>query len=157
MLHLLSCKRMHTGNSIVIKAPKQMIFDAAADLAKWPAILPHYRYIYFYEKSATRNLVKMAATRSGIPISWVSEQVIDREAFEVRFTHLKAFTKGMYVVWTFDEKPDGVHVNILHDLKFRFRPIAPLAEKIIGGFFIQNIANKTLACMKRHLENTRKP
>ena len=37
----------------------------------------------------------MAANRSGIPISWMSEQIIDREKFEVRFHHLKAFTKGM--------------------------------------------------------------
>jgi hypothetical protein len=42
----------------------------------------------------------MAATRSGIPISWTSEQIIDRDRVEVRFCHLKAFTKGMRVVWT---------------------------------------------------------
>jgi hypothetical protein len=35
----------------------------------------------------------MAATRSGIPISWTSEQIIDRDRVEVRFHHLKAFTK----------------------------------------------------------------
>lgn len=144
---------MHTGNSIVMRAPKERIFETAANLELWPKILPHYRYIHYFEKSPTRNVVKMAATRSGIPIAWTSEQIIDRDACEVRFHHLKAFTKGMKVVWTFTEKPEGVLVEILHDLNFRVPALAPVADKIIGEFFIQNIANKTLACMKQYLEN----
>jgi ribosome-associated toxin RatA of RatAB toxin-antitoxin module len=135
-----------------MRAPRQAIFETAADLSKWPEILPHYRYIHYFEKSPERNIVKMAAVRSGIPISWVSEQWIDRERCEVRFRHLKAFTKGMEVVWTFEETPDGVKVTIIHDLRFRIPALAPLADPIIGGFFIDHIAGRTLACMKEHLE-----
>jgi hypothetical protein len=94
----------------------------------------------------------MAATRSGIPISWTSEQIIDRDRVEVRFRHLKAFTKGMRVVWTFQEVPAGVLVEIEHDLAFRVKILAPIADKIIGDFFIYNIANKTLRCMKSYVE-----
>lgn len=145
---------MHTGNSILMRAPKERIFETAADLSRWPEILPHYRYIHYFEKSPSRNIVKMAATRSGIPISWVSEQIIDRDACEVRFIHLKAFTKGMKVVWTFEETAGGVLVKILHDLEFRVPALAPLANKIIGDFFIQHVANNTLRCMKDYLEKT---
>jgi ribosome-associated toxin RatA of RatAB toxin-antitoxin module len=143
---------MHTGNSIIMRAPKSAIFEAAANLECWPDILPHYRYIRYLERGAERNIVVMAAVRSGIPISWTSEQIIDRDKMEVRFHHLKAFTKGMGVVWTFDEKPEGVLVQIIHDLRFRVPPLAPIADKIIGGFFISHIANQTLRCMKAHLE-----
>ena len=145
---------MHTGNSIFMRAPRQAIFETAADLALWPQILPHYRYIHFYEKSPSRNVVKMAAIRSGIRIAWTSEQIIDREKMEVRFHHLKALTKGMRVVWTFTDTPEGVRVEILHDMTFRVAALAPLADKIIGDFFIENIASKTLRCMKAHLEKT---
>lgn len=137
-----------------MRAPLERIFETAADLSRWPDILPHYRYIRYIERSPGRNVVKMAAVRSGIPISWVSEQRIDREKCEVRFHHLEAFTKGMDVVWTFDETPDGVKVSIMHDLRFRIRALAPLAERIIGGFFIGHVAGRTLDCMKRHLERT---
>ena len=143
---------MHTTTAITIRSPKERIFEAAADLERWPEILPHYRYIHYFEKSPVRNVVKMAATRSGIPIAWTSEQIIDRDALEVRFTHLRAWTKGMRVVWTFTDTPDGVRVEIVHDLNFRWPLLAPLAEKIIGGFFIDPVANKTLRCMKAHLE-----
>ena len=144
---------MHKANSITMCAPKAQIFEVAANLELWPKILPHYRYIRYLERSPERNVVIMAAKRSGIPISWMSEEIIDRDRMEVRFNHLKAFTKGMRVVWTFRDTPDGVRVEILHDLAFRIPALAPIADRIIGGFFIHNIANKTLRCMKAYVES----
>ena len=144
---------MHKTNSIIMHASRAEIFETAANLELWPEILPHYRYIKYLERGTDRNVVIMAAIRSGIPISWVSEQVIDREKFEVRFHHLKAFTKGMFVVWSFKETPAGVIVEIAHDLNFRVPALAPLAEPIIGDFLIHYIANRTLQCMKAYLEN----
>jgi ribosome-associated toxin RatA of RatAB toxin-antitoxin module len=143
---------MHKTNSIVIHAAKLAIFDAAANLELWPKILPHYRYIRFLERGVDRNVVVMAARRSGIPISWTSEQIIDREKLEIRFHHLKAWTKGMRVVWTFCDRHDGVLVTISHDLRFRVPALAPLVDLIIGDFFISNVASKTLRCMKQYLE-----
>jgi ribosome-associated toxin RatA of RatAB toxin-antitoxin module len=143
---------MHKTNSIIMCASKMMVFETAANLELWPRILPHYRHIRYLEQSPSRNIVVMAATRSGIPVSWTSEQIIDRDRHEVRFRHLKAFTKGMRVVWAFQEVPDGVLVEIKHDLTFRVKILAPIADKIIGDFFIHHIANKTLSYMKSYVE-----
>lgn len=133
-------------------APRADIFETAANLERWPEILPHYRYIKYLERRPDRSVVIMAATRSGIPIKWTSEEIIDRDRTEVRFHHLKAFTKGMRVVWTFKETPAGVLVEITHDLNFRIPTLAPVADAIIGDFFIHHVANKTLQCMKAYLE-----
>lgn len=133
-------------------APKLAIFETAADLELWPKILPHYRYIRFLERGPDRNVVVMAARRSGIPISWTSEQIIDRDKREIHFHHLKAWTKGMRVVWTFSDTADGVLVSISHDMRFPVPALAPIADLIIGDFFIHNIANKTLRCMKAYVE-----
>lgn len=143
---------MQTGNSIIIQAPRETIFGTAADLARWPRILPHYRYIQFLRRLPDRSIVKMAAVRSGIPISWTSEFVIDRERMELRFLHLKAFTRGMRVIWTFKETPVGVLVEIMHALRFRVSRLAPIAEPIIGNFFIHHVANQTLQAMKAYIE-----
>jgi aromatase len=144
---------MHKTNSIIMQAPRAEIFETAANLENWPKILPHYRYIKYLERDGDRNVVIMAATRSGIPISWTSEQIIDREKIEVRFHHLKAFTKGMFVVWTFKDTPAGVLVEIAHHLNFRVPVLAPAMEPIIGDFFIGHVANRTLRCMKTYLES----
>ena len=148
---------MRKINSIIMHAPKMSIFETAANLELWPKILPHYRFIRYLERSPDRNVVVMGATRSGIPIGWTSEQIIDRRRVEIRFHHLKAFTKDMRVVWTFNETQEGVLVEIAHDLRFRVRLLAPIADRIIGNFFIHNIANKTLRCMKAYVEGRAEP
>ncbi len=143
---------MQTGNSIIMHAPRQAIFETAADLVQWPRILPHYRYVRFLEQRPECSIVEMAALRSGIPISWTSQFVVDRERMELRFLHLKALTRGMQVVWTFKETPAGVLVEIMHMLRFRIGALGPIAEPIIGGFFIQHVATQTLRAMKAHVE-----
>src|SRR5437899_6280601 len=143
---------MHKTNSILMHTPKATIFETAANFELRPKILPHYRYIQFLERGPDRNIVVMAARRSGIPISWTSEQIVDRSTVEIHFHHLKAWTKGMRVVWTFSDTPDGVLVVISHDLQFRIRALAPIVDLVIGDFFIHNIANKTLRCMKAYVE-----
>jgi len=149
---------MHKENSIIIKAPRARIFETAANLSQWPRILPHYRWIRFIERSPEKNIVVMGAMRGWIPIQWTSEQEIDRNRCEVRFHHLKAFTKGMDVVWTFKETNNGVEVKISHDLK----PVAPLignfiTELVIGNFFIHYVAGQTLRHMKIYLETVPSP
>lgn len=143
---------MHQSNSILIRAPKAQVFETTTDLEHWPNVLPHYRFIRFLDRRNGSAVVRMAASRSGIPISWVSEVQVDRENTEMRFEHLRAFTKGMRVVWRYTDTPDGVRVEIVHDLKFRVPFLRPIADLIIGRFFIEHVAGRTLRTFKKHLE-----
>lgn len=143
---------MHTGNSIQIRAPREKIFALVSDLSRWPELLAHYRYVRTLGPGEKGSIVEMAASRSGIPISWVSEFWTDDKALELHFLHLHKWTKGMKVVWTLTPTRDGTRVEIIHDLHFRLPLLAWLAEPIISGFFIGNIASKTLAAFKEHLE-----
>jgi len=144
---------VHTETSILIDAPRDRIFEVTSDLAAWPAMLPHYRSVHFLEGTRDDALITMAGMRGWIPISWKSRLEVDRDAFEMRFTHLKAFTKGMVVVWKYEQEPNGVRVTIVHDLNFRIPALAPLADLIIGRFFIDYVAHKTLGTFKLLLES----
>ena len=146
---------MHSDNSILIRAPRERIFEITTDLARWPKLLPHYRYINFLERSddGLCSKVKMACYRGVLPISWVSNHEVKPDVFEQHFHHLKAFTKGMHVVWTYQsEGSDAVRVTILHELKFRLRPLAPVMEPLLAHGFIEPVAGKTLATFKQLLE-----
>lgn len=149
---------MHTSSSVQIHAPREKIFEVTSNLENWTPMLPHYRYINFLERDGDEATVVMACYRGSIPLSWTSRHEIDREKMEMTFTHLKKFTKGMVVVWTYEETAnDGVKVSIIHDLKFRVRFLAPLAEYIIGTHFIDPVARKTLATFKELLEKEEQP
>ena len=135
---------MHTGTSVLIRAPREKIFPVVSDLKRWPELLPHYRFVRFVGKEDGREIVEMGATRDGIPISWVSAYEANPETLEMRFEHLRRWTKGMQVLWTLTPTRDGTRVEIVHDLRFRVPFLRWLAEPIIGKFFIENIAQKTL-------------
>lgn len=149
---------MHTENSIVMSAPADIVFHTASNLELWPKILSHYRWVRFLRRTPSGGVVAMAARRSGIPIQWTSELTVDREKLEIHFHHLKAFTRGMHVVWTLHPNPEGTEVRIHHDLTPRIPIIGRfIAERIIGDFFITHVANQTLRQMKHYVETLNEP
>jgi uncharacterized membrane protein len=141
---------MTSFSEITIAAPASLIFGFAAATERWPEYLPHYRSVRVLETSGDERVVEMAAWRGWIPIRWVARQVNDPRRPRIAFHHLKGWTRGMDVEWHFDALPNGTtRVAIEHRLRFRF-PVAAgyLGEHLVGDFFIENVAGKTLRRMK---------
>ena len=145
---------MRLENSILVDAPADIIFRLAADVVRWPEILPHYRFVRVLGWRGSQTLVKMAARRDGIPVSWTS--ILEPRPAERRilFRHVRGVTRGMEVEWRLESQPEGsTRVSIRHD----FEPGWPLvggrvAHLIIGEFFVRNIAGKTLRRIKELAE-----
>ena len=148
---------MRTSNVINIQGPLHVIYNTAADLERWPDFLSHYRYNRYLSKMPKGGIIKMSAVRTIIPTTWVSEYKIDTEKCQLYFRHLKSAlnaTRGMVVVWTFEETPEGIRVEITHDLDLHWPLIGGFVGKhIVGHFFIHHIASHTLAGLKRKVES----
>src|ERR1051325_6295648 len=103
---------MRTIDRIRVHAPYPRVFAAASAVARWPSILPHYRWVRLLDG----GLVEMAAWRpfaSGLikyPTWWVSEMTVDRPAGEIRYTHVRGITRGMQVVWKLVEDGEMLEV-----------------------------------------------
>jgi ribosome-associated toxin RatA of RatAB toxin-antitoxin module len=144
---------MNTENSIWMKAPSQVIYDLAAEVERWPEILPHYRWVTLLERNGNRKLVEMAASRDGFPVKWQALQVLDPVTPSIHFAHVKGITKGMEVQWSFREQDGGTLVRIDHQLDLKWPLIgAWAADHIIGPQFVANIAGKTLRRIKQLAE-----
>ncbi|GAC1308574.1 MAG: hypothetical protein NVS2B3_04590 [Vulcanimicrobiaceae bacterium] len=139
----------HTSNEIEIAAPAEAIYALAAATERWPEILPHYRYVRVVARDGATRVVEMGATRDGIPISWTAEQTDDALRPEIRFRHIRGWTRGMDVRWRFEPSAMGTRVTIDHQLQFRF-PFASewLGRHVVGDFFVRDVASKTLARIK---------
>jgi len=138
-----------TVNAIDIAASAGVIYALAADTERWPALLPHYRSVRVLARAGATRTVEMKAMRDAIPISWVAEQTDDAATPEIRFRHVRGWTRGMDVVWRFEAIPGGTRVTIEHRLAFKF-PVAAqwLGEHVVGGYFVHYVANRTLVRMK---------
>ena len=149
---------MHTVDRLVMRAPASRVFAAAADVERWPALLPHYRWVRMLERRSRGGVVEMAAYRPFGPLNyptwWVSEMEIDREALVVRYRHLRGITTGMDVEWRL--LPQGPHteVTIVHTWDGPRWPLIrrPAAEWVIGPVFVHGIASRTLAGIGRAVE-----
>ncbi|MBV8244647.1 MAG: SRPBCC family protein [Candidatus Eremiobacteraeota bacterium] len=139
----------HTENAIEIAAPASRIFALAADTARWPEFLPHYRYVRTLREDGDGKTLAMGAWRDFIPVSWVARQWNDERTPSIRFHHVRGWTRGMDVEWKFERTAAGTRVSIVHDLEFAF-PVARdfLGKHVVGEFFVRAIAAKTLRCIK---------
>jgi len=141
-------------NTIVIKAQLARVFQDTSNLLLWPKVLPHYRWIHILSVGDDGLIVKMAARRGWVPVQWTSRFKVDPNTPELHFEHLKAFTRGMKVRWTYTPTPEGVQVSILHELD---RPSALgrwFAQHVLCNLFIRPIATRTLSGFKTHLEQS---
>ena len=149
---------MKTLDRTSIRAPLERVFQAAADVERWPELLPHYRWVKMLEQRPEGGLVEMAAWRPfgpvGYPTWWVSEMRVDRAAPAVHYRHVRGITKGMDVVWRFVPADGGTDVSIVHEWSGPAWPLIskPAADLVIGPVFIHGIASRTLAGIKRHVE-----
>jgi hypothetical protein len=151
---------MQTDNAVVIAGDLDRIVELAADVERWPEILPHYRWVTLLEGGGDRKVVEMAARRDRIPVRWRAIQEVRRDGPTpvIGYRHIGGVTKGMDVAWTFEPLPGerAVLVRIHHD----FRPPWPvvgglIADRVIGPYFVAAIAGKTLTTIKAIVEGER--
>ncbi|MEX0891677.1 MAG: SRPBCC family protein [Gemmatimonadota bacterium] len=145
----------------VMGAPAATCFQVAADVERWPEILPHYRRVAFRRRDAFgHGLVEMAAWRDfagplRYPTWWVSEMTCDAREPVVRYRHVDGITTGMDVVWSFEAlDADTTHVRIVHAWP---GPPWPLIggvawRAVIAPVFVSVIAGRTLAGVAREAE-----
>jgi ribosome-associated toxin RatA of RatAB toxin-antitoxin module len=142
---------MRTVDRRLMRAPPERVFDAAADVERWPAILRHYRWVRFLERRPDGGVVEMAAWRPfgpvGYPTWWVSEMWIEPARLAVRYRHVRGVTAGMDVEWRIVPAAAGSDVSIVHEWIGPHWPLIgrPAAEWIIGPVFVHGIASRTLA------------
>lgn len=151
---------MLTIDETTTDAPPDVCFHVAADVERWPEILPHYRWVRFRRKDGfAKGLVEMAAWRPfgpvGYPTWWASEMDHDSEAHRVLYKHVDGITKGMDVRWEIDATPDGrTHLRIVHEWTGPGWPLVGTmaADLVIGPHFVSHIAGRTLAGVARAAE-----
>jgi len=153
---------MRTVDRLTVRADSTAMFEAAADVERWPERLPHYRWVRFNQRRADGGVVEMAAVRPfgplRWPVWWESEMWIDTARREVRYRHVRGITKGMDVVWSV--VPRGLNeteVTIVHTWDGPPWPMIriPAAEWVIGPVFVHGIAARTLAGLASVVESAR--
>ncbi len=130
-------------------APYERIFSLAAEVERWPEILPHYRYVRRLPADDGTRLFAMGARRGLVPVAWAATQRPLPAVRRIEFHHTGGVTRGMEVAWRFEPANEGWDVSIEHELDLRWPLIGRFAaERVIGPHFIDAIAGRTLRTIK---------
>jgi ribosome-associated toxin RatA of RatAB toxin-antitoxin module len=135
-----------------IHADAAIVFELAAAVEDWPRILPHYRLVRVLATDGpAKRTVLMAARRDvlpglAIPLRWTATQVVDRQAHRIEFEHVRGITRGMRVAWTIerDAADDSVVAEIRHVFEPRWPAPEALIQLIVGEYFVNGVARRTL-------------
>jgi ribosome-associated toxin RatA of RatAB toxin-antitoxin module len=134
-------------------APPERIFALAADVERWPQLLPHYRYVRRLPTPDGQREFAMGARRGRIPVRWRATQRPDPQRNVIEFRHTGGVTRGMQVAWRLVPTDGGTDVSIEHTLELRWPLIGAFAaSRVIGPQFIDPIARRTLRRIKRLAE-----
>ena len=138
---------------MLMHAPSDRIFALAADVERWPALLPHYRYVRRLPDPNGERRFAMGARRGPIPVRWQAIQRLRPEERIIEFEHTGGVTRGMRVAWRLSEMDEGVLVSIEHQLHLAWPLVGELVARwIIGPQFIEAIARRTLRRVKQLAE-----
>lgn len=153
---------MYTETSVVMQGPRERIFALGAAIEDWPIILPHYRSVTLTERAeqpdgTIHKVATMKAWRplpfGKIPVGWKTIQESNPKTGLLHFLHIGGFTKGMDVYWLLKPEGDATRVTITHDFTLRWPLIgAFVAHRIVGRFFVDAIARRTLNRIKAMVE-----
>lgn len=143
---------MRTMDEHVMGAPAATCFAVAADVERWPELLPHYRWVRRQRPGGgAPDRVEMAAWRdfgAGLryPVWWVSDMRVLESRPAILYTHVAGITTGMEVEWRFEPRADGTAVCITHAWDGPGWPVFGrfAAERVIGPHFVSAIARRTL-------------
>jgi len=120
----------------------------------WPSLLAHYRFVKIVSGKGKQRVVDMAASRSGLPCRWQAQQTLDLKRKRIHYLHTKSnFTQGMSVWWILEPKGSkATQVLLTHAMPPEGPLMGAFRQRVVGGFFVDHVAAKTLAGLKRHLE-----
>ena len=136
----------------LMRAPYERVFALAAEVERWPELLPHYRYVRRLPDGSARHF-EMGARRGPIPVRWRAIQRPLPEQRRIEFVHTGGVTRGMQVAWRFEERDGALDVSIEHELELGWPLIGGFAaDHVVGPQFIEAIAGRTLRRVKELAE-----
>jgi aromatase len=128
-----------TENSVLIKAPMDLVWRRTNDVTGWPGLFSEYAAVEILEQDGDRVRFRltMHPDENGRTWSWESERIADPVARTVtaRRTEPGPF-QYMNIRWMYEQTADGVLMRWFQD--FAMRPDAPVDDATMTARLNEN-------------------
>lgn len=145
----------HVRKEILVNAAPEAVFDAAADIERFPAAMPDLKSVEVLEREGNRCVSRWVSVADLGPIqrevSWTEEAVWDRAGLSCRFSLIKGDMKSYSGGWSFTPDGAGTKVVLEFDYEIEIPLLGALVHKIIHQKMEQN-CDGLLAALKQMVE-----
>jgi aromatase len=121
----------HTDNSIVIGAPRRLVWDLTNDVENWTDLFTEYRSVQVLHRdgNTVRFRLTMHPDPDGTVWSWVSERTADPATWQVHAHRVETGPfEYMRLHWRYEAEADGgTRLTWVQD--FNLRPDAPVDNR----------------------------
>lgn len=140
---------MHIEDTMRMMADPDEVYALAAEIERWPEVLPHYRYVRIVRDDGDSRVAEMGARRDWIPVAWSALQRRYPDERRIEFVHVRGATTGMVVEWRIRPVVGGCEVRLIHDFDAPWPLVGGWPTNLIlGRYFVQGIAHRTLGRIK---------
>lgn len=131
----------HTDNSIMIKAPMEVVWEMTNDVESWPRLFSEYATAEIISRRGltTTFRLTMHPDEEGRVWSWVSERTMDPATRTVRARRVETGPfEWMNIFWQYTEEGKGVRMRWVQD--FHMKPEAPVNDDGMAEHLNRNTA-----------------
>lgn len=119
----------HTDNSVIVRAPMDLVWEMTNDLASWPELFSEYAAAEIIEQAGPTIVFRltMHPDENGRVWSWVSERTADEGTRTVSSHRVETGVfEFMNIRWEYEAITDGVRMRWIQD--FHMKPDAPIDD-----------------------------
>ncbi len=142
----------HTHNTIILRAPMELVWRMTNELESWPELFSEYAAVEILSRAGqtVRFRLTMHPDPNGKVWSWVSERTLEPETRTVRAQRVEPGPfEYMRIQWAYREVEGGVEMTWVQH--FEMRPDAPVNDEQMTQRINQNSAIQ-MERIKRRVE-----
>ncbi len=143
---------MRSSEDVLVNAEPSTVYRVAAEVAEWPDLMPHFRWVSVLGEAGNRVSLVMAARLGPLPMRWRAEQTLYPELTRIVFRHVGGPTAKMIVELRFAPTPSGTVAMVVSNLNVGWPIVGKLAEALFVGVLSRQLARRTLLRLKRLAE-----
>lgn len=144
----------HTDNSVLVKAPLQIVWERMMDIESWPSLFSEYAAAEVLERDG--DTVRFRLTTHPDPDydgqvwSWTSERIADPQTHSSKSRRIETGPfQYMNIEWYFEEAEEGTMMRWVQD--FSMKPEAPADDEHAEEYMNKNTKTQ-MSVIKERLE-----
>lgn len=139
---------MRISEELLVNADPSTVYRVAAEVAEWPELMPHFRWIHARREAGGRVSLVMAARVGLLPLRWHADQTLYPAQTRMVLRHVGGPTAGMIVELRFAETPSGTLATVVSSLDLGWPLVGGLVEAVVVGVLSRWLARRTLLRLK---------